>query len=183
MKLLTRLTNQLARIEAGINILLITAIVILIMTNVITRSSGNAIYWIDELVIYLMIWMVFMCFPLLIHLNQHIAVDVVTSMLSQPVAQALKFVSESIILVISLLLLYFSALWFGPFDLISSGFDLDRFVDTTFNFIYQEPTNTLRVGKYLFWLAVPVSALLCAIHSFNNLLSFIGSAGKSESNQ
>jgi hypothetical protein len=60
--------------------------------------------------------------------------------------------------------------WYDPVALIKSGFDLDIFRQTTFKFIYSEPTNTLGIGKFWVWLAVPIMAIAMSVHAVANLL-------------
>jgi len=58
-----------------------------------------------------------------------------------------------------------------PLDLIRAGFDVTAFQGQTFNFIYAEPTSTLGVPKYMFWLVMWLFALGATLHSTMHLLT------------
>lgn len=175
MCLFNKLTSLLVKIETKATVFLVAMIVLLIVVNIITRAAGNAIYWVDEMVIYLMVWMVFMSLPLLIHLRKNIAVNIVSSFLKGRIKSAFEIFSEVVVLCLSIFMLYLSCLWFNPLDLMMNGFDFELFAGNTFNYIYHEPTNTLSVDKYLVWLIMPLSALLCSIHAFTNIFELLKS--------
>lgn len=164
----------LLRIEYTFAALLVALVLLLIVVNVITRSIGAPIYWIDELAIYTMVWMVFFSFPILIARRANVAVTILTGLLSETVRGYLTLIIDSIILLASALLLFIALRWFDPLGLAAAGFDRYEFSGNTFNFIYQEPTNTLVFGKYLVWLVIPLSALLCTLHALLNLLESLG---------
>ena len=60
--------------------------------------------------------------------------------------------------------------WFDPVTLMKLGFDTREFSGQTFNFMYQEGTNTLGMSKFWFWLVVPVAAFNTSVHALSNLL-------------
>ncbi|BCL73727.1 C4-dicarboxylate ABC transporter permease (plasmid) [Vibrio nigripulchritudo] len=160
--------NRLVKVESVFVSTIVASIVGLITLNVATRALGVALYWVDELVIYLMIWMVLFSMPLLIHLRQHIFVNILTSVFTDNMNSYLMCFVDLIVLVVSLLLLYWSYNWFSIDELYAYGFDTEEFSKVTFNFIYDEPTNTLEIKKVFFWSAIPLSVLLCVIHSSVN---------------
>ena len=76
-----------------------------------------------------------------------------------------------VVFAFSLAMLWFCWRWFLPLDIASSGFDVAAFQGQTFNFIYAEPTLTLGLPKYLFWLVMWLFALGATLHSTMHLLS------------
>ena len=57
--MLYRLSAGLARVELWCAAFLAVCITVLILLNVVTRTAGNALFWVDELAIYAMVWMTF----------------------------------------------------------------------------------------------------------------------------
>jgi len=60
--------------------------------------------------------------------------------------------------------------WYDPVGLIRYGVDVEEFAAGTYNFIYQEPTNTLGIQKFWLWLVVPAVSLSMTLHALANLL-------------
>jgi len=60
--------------------------------------------------------------------------------------------------------------WYDPVGLLKVGLDIDEFAASTYNFIYQEPTNTLGVQKFWIWLVVPIVSITMSLHAAANLL-------------
>ena len=77
---------------------------------------------------------------------------------------------DVLILLLSAFLLVLSWQWYDPVALVRSGFDLDIFAQTTFKFIYSEPTNTVGISKFWIWLAVPLMSVNMTLHAIANLL-------------
>ena len=67
--------------------------------------------------------------------------------------------------------------WYDPIGLIRYGFDFEEFAAGTYNFIYQEPTNTLGISKIWIWLIVPIVSLSMMLHALANLLEGSGKGG------
>ena len=55
-----RISAVWARLELTLAAFLAVSITLLILLNVVTRSMGAALYWVDELAIYAMAWMTFL---------------------------------------------------------------------------------------------------------------------------
>ena len=86
------------------------------------------------------------------------------------VAAAAEAGVDGIMLLFAIALLVLCWLWYEPLALIESGFDFDRFAQSTFKFIYSEPTNTIGIRKFWIWLAVPLMAVNMSIHALANLV-------------
>ena len=58
--MLERISAFWARIEITLAALLAAGVTLLILLNVVTRNIGAALFWVDELAIYAMVWMTFL---------------------------------------------------------------------------------------------------------------------------
>lgn len=168
------LLNSIITIAAKLEILaaraLVAMVLLLIVVNIVTRYIGMPVYWIDELAIYAMIWMVFICLPVLVNSRKNITVDIVTDLFGSKGESVFRLMSDLIVFITSAMVFYFSLNWFDVFNLAQADFDLEVFSINTFNYIYYEPTNTLSFNKYMVWIIVPVSFFLCVLHSGANLM-------------
>lgn len=151
-------------------IVLTAAITLLILLNVVTRSVGQALFWVDETAIYTMIWAVFIGASMQLRLGSAIAVDLVPVMLGRRGRAALRLVVDVIVLLFALALVWLAWIWYDPAGLAAAGFDRSALSMTTFNFIYEEPTVTIGAPKFLFWLIIPIFAVSLTIHAAANLV-------------
>jgi TRAP-type C4-dicarboxylate transport system permease small subunit len=170
MRWLSALSNAILGIEKRLIMLLAALLVLLILLNIVTRSAGNALFWVDELAVYTMIWMVLIGSSVMVRMRLGIAVTLVTDLLPGRLRSAVARVADAVLLGFAVALLVLSWLWYDPIGLVRAGFDLDRFAAETFKFIYTEPTSTIGIAKYWVWLAVPVMSIGMSIHAFANLL-------------
>lgn len=170
MRWVSRVSNVVLSVEKRLITALAAALVLLILLNIVTRAAGAAIFWVDELAIYTMIWMALLGASAMLRMRVGVAVTLVTDLLPRAFRRAAARLVDAILLFFAVTLLVLSWQWYDPVALIRSGFDLDEFALTTFKFIYTEPTNTIGIGKFWVWLAVPVMAIAMSIHAFANLL-------------
>ena len=165
-----RLSELWARCEIAIAAFLAVSITLLILLNVVTRSIGAALFWVDELAIYAMAWMTFLGASAAIHFGHNVAVTIITDTLPNFLKTPIEKLVDLIVLVFALFMIWFCWIWFSPLELANHGFDLQRFQGATFNFIYSEPTTTLGIKKFWIWLVLWVFALGATLHSFANLI-------------
>ena len=168
--MLKQLSDRLCRFErflAGLGAVLITA---LIVFNVITRSMNQAVFWVDEMAIFVMVWMVFLSMAVLLKERQAVAVTVIVDMMPQQLRRVVGVLIDIVVLVFAVLLVVFSWQWYGPLDLVNANFDLAAFSAKTMNFMYQDRANTLPLQKFWVWLIVPWFALSVGFHTIVNLL-------------
>ena len=160
-----------ARIELAGAAILAVCVTLLILLNVATRNIGQALFWVDELAIYSMVWMAFLGASSALHYRNSVSITLISGSVN-PVARHLirKFV-DVVVFAFSLAMLWVCWQWFLPLDLAQAGFDTKEFQGRTFNFIYAEPTLTLGVPKYLFWLVMWLFALGATLHSAAHLIS------------
>jgi TRAP-type C4-dicarboxylate transport system permease small subunit len=167
---LSRASNSILKIEKLIVTALVGALLSLILLNIVTRAAGSAIFWVDELAIYTMIWMALIGASAMVRLRVGVSVTLVTDVLPRPVQRALARFVDALMLIFALALLILSWLWYEPLALVQSGFDFDVFAQNTFKFIYSEPTNTIGIRKFWIWLAVPLMSVNMSIHALANMI-------------
>lgn len=168
--MLERISAFWARIEITLAALLAAGVTLLILLNVVTRNIGAALFWVDELAIYAMVWMTFLGASAALHYGHTVAITIMTDRLPAAVQHVIARLVDAIVLGFALAMLWFCCLWFAPAALIGNGFDVEAFQGATFNFIYAEPTATLGVKKAWVWLAMPVFALGATLHALANML-------------
>jgi TRAP-type C4-dicarboxylate transport system permease small subunit len=170
MAWLSRVSNALLKAEKLAVTVLVALLLLLILLNIVTRAAGAAIFWVDELAIYTMIWMALIGASAMVRLRTGVAVTLVTDLLPQAVQRVVARLVDAILLVFAVVLVILCWLWYEPVALIESGFDFELFAQNTFKFIYSEPTNTIGIRKFWIWLAVPVMAINMTIHALTNLV-------------
>jgi TRAP-type C4-dicarboxylate transport system permease small subunit len=170
MRPIARISNALLSVEKRVATLLAALLVLLILLNIVTRAAGVAIFWVDELAIYTMIWMAMIGASVMLKMRTGIAVTLVTDLLPRGIRRAVARLVDAILLGFAVTLAVLCWQWYDPAALIQSGFDLDVFAENTFKFIYTEPTNTVGIPKFWVWLAVPLMAVGMTIHAVANLL-------------
>ena len=166
-----RISAAWARLELGLAAILAAAVTVLILLNVVTRSLGAALFWVDELAIYAMAWMAFLGASAALHYRQAVAVTILTDALPAQARRVVARLVDLVVLVFALFMLWFCWRWFAPLDLARHGFDVKAFQGATFNFIYAEPTSTLGIPKVWVWAVMWLFALGATLHSLANLLN------------
>lgn len=170
MQLLRQLSHWVAKFEMALAALMALFISVLILVNVVSRALGMAIYWIDELAIYAMIWMTFLATSVVIKKRQTLAVTFLVDQLPLRGRYCLALFSDVMILGFALLLAVLCYRWYDPWRLFQTGFDVMEYQSQTFNFIYSENTNTLGLKKVWVWMCLPWVAFALMIHSSVNVL-------------
>jgi TRAP-type C4-dicarboxylate transport system permease small subunit len=170
MRFLSRLSNAILDLEKRLIALLAAALVLLILLNILTRTAGAALFWVDELAIYTMVWMALIGASVMLRMRLGISVTLLTDLLPRGLRRVVARIVDAILLGLAIALLILSWQWYDPIALIRAGFDLDQFALDTFKFIYTEPTSTIGIRKFWVWLVVPVMALAMTLHALANLL-------------
>jgi TRAP-type C4-dicarboxylate transport system permease small subunit len=169
--MLKRTSARWATLEIGAAALLAISVSLLILLNVITRSLGMALFWVDELAIYAMVWMTFLGASAAIHFGHSVAITILTDVLPYTAKRGVAFLVDTIVLAFALFMIWFCWRWFNPLELAKQGFDFAAFQGATFNFIYAEPTTTLGIKKFWVWSVMWFFAVGATLHSLANLLS------------
>ena len=176
MTALLNVTSEgIGKIERWMLILLASAVTLLILLNVITRSLNFAIFWVDELAIYSMVWLVMVGASVTIQKRKGICVTILEGVISMRLWRAFLLIVDIVILLFAITLIWLSWIWYDPLTLALLAFDKDAFSASTFNYIYDEPTLTIGVPKFLVWLIMPFTAITMTIHAANNLTSWLTS--------
>lgn len=168
--MLRAISNTLATFERYGAIVCVAAITILIGLNVVTRALNQALFWVDELAIYAMVWMLFFATAFLLKKRRAVAVTIVVDLVPASVSKVINKIVDVIVLLFSILLIIFSWYWYQPFEVFLAGFDLNTFSANTFNFIYTERGNTVPINKFWIWLIIPYFSFSVFIHSLANLI-------------
>lgn len=163
--MLFRVSAAWARIELGCAAFLAICVTVLILLNVVTRTAGNALFWVDELAIYAMVWMTFLGASAALHHRSSVSITILTDAVPDRLRRIIVKLVDVIVFAFAIAMLWFCWRWFLPLDFASAGFDRIAFQGSTFNFIYSEPTLTLGLPKYLFWLVMWLFALGAVLHS------------------
>lgn len=168
--MLFRISAAWARIELAAAAALAVAVTLLVLLNVVTRTAGNALFWVDELAIYAMAWMTFLGASAALHHRTSVSITLLTDAVSAPIKAIILKAVDIIIFIFALAMLWFCWIWYMPLELARAGFDTMAFQGQTFNFIYAEPTTTLGIPKYIVWSVMWLFALGATLHSTMHLL-------------
>ncbi len=167
-----RISDKVAQAEAPLAGLLIAAVFSLLIANVVTRALVMPVYWIDELAIYTMIWSAFVGASLCLNRKTHIAVTLLPDMLPARYSNIFVIAVNMLLVMFFLIIAVVLWRWFDPLTMLSAD-NLFAFSQTTFNFIYDEPTTTIGVRKVWFWLIMPIFCVTGFLHSFANLIDAV----------
>lgn len=170
--MLYQLSRSWAKMELWCSAFLALMITLLILLNVVTRYLGAAQFWVDELAIYAMVWMTFFGASAAMHYRTSVSITLLTDAVHPAVKLIIEKVVDLIVFAFAIAVVWFCWRWFAPLELVRAGFDTMAFQGATFNFIYAEPTSTLGVPKYLFWLVMWFFAFGATLHSAMHLLSW-----------
>jgi len=140
----------------------------LLVLNIVTRTAGHALFWVDEAAVAAMVWMAFFASSVTLHKRGNIAVTFAVDLFPPLARRALAVVVDLVLLGFVLVLAVLVWRWFAPHQLIAAGGDPAAFSAATMNFIYEEPTS-LGVRKAWIWLVMPLFVLCSLVHCIANL--------------
>lgn len=167
--MIRRISALWAGVELTLAAFLAVSITGLILLNVVTRSVGAALFWVDELAVYAMAWMAFLGASAALHYGHSVAVTILTDSLAPSFQKIVAKIVDLIVLLFALCMIWFCWRWYSPLELARHGFDTEAFQGATFNFIYAEPTTTLGISKFWIWMVMWAFALGATLHSLANL--------------
>ena len=160
-----------ARVEIALSASLVAIITALVLMNVVARSMNQAVYWVDELTIYALVWMTFLCASAAVHYSQSVAITFIKDMVPEKAARLMGRLVDVAVFIFALAMVYLCFRWFMPVELMKAGFDIDVFQSASFNFIYNEPTTTLGLKKVWVWSVIWLFSFGVLLHSTCNLLT------------
>lgn len=164
------LSNGFARVERGAVRLLVVALPIMILVNVFGRFFKAPIFWLDELAVLMMVWLAMLGLSITLKSRDAVAVTLLTGAVPPTARKVLQLISDLVVLGFCVALIALCYHWFNPLLLMHSDFNIETFAADSFNYIYQEPTETLGVPKFWFWLILPVVSVTSSVHALANLL-------------
>ena len=168
--MITALSNTIIKFERKFVAFLALVITLLALLNVVTRALHSALFWVDELLIYTMVWMVLIGSSVMVRNKSGIATTFFVDIFGQRLQKRFACLVDIVIFCFAIVFTLLCWRWYDLPALIRVGFDTQAFATTSFNYIYQEPTTTLGIPKYLIWLVMPLVALTLLIHSAANLI-------------
>lgn len=169
--MLKTLSDQVVKVEMALAAMLAGAVTCLILLNIVSRSAGMAIYWVDELAIYAMVWTTFLATSVVLKQRQVVAVTLLVDLLGKRSRAWMQCFSDLMILAFAAGLMVLCWRWLDPVTLASVDFDIKAFQGETFNFVYSEKTNTLGIKKIWPWLILPVFSVSLSLHALNNMIA------------
>ena len=169
--MLRRLSARLAWLELWLAALLAVFVTLLILLNILTRYFGAALFWVNELAIYAMVWMTFLGASAALHHRNAVSITLLVETVPERIKRLILKCVDILVFAFALAMLWLCWRWFLPLDLARAGFDAEAFQGATFNFIYAEPTTTLGMPKFLFWLVIWLFSLGATLHSAMHLLT------------
>lgn len=141
----SRFEHALVTVNRAIIFLMMAVMAALVFTNVITRYILNfSIIWAEEVSQYLMIWIAYLGGGLAMREGRHVAIEMFQDRLPTPLGRTLRRVVGGLVL--------------GFLGLLTVlGF---RFAA----FAWQQETPVLNISLGIPYLAVPIGAMLFALH-------------------
>lgn len=165
------LSDLLGRVESAAVRVLVVLLPLMILVNVAARAFKAPIFWLDELAVLTMVWLAMLGLSVTLKHREAVAVTLLTDAVPAPVRKALRVASDLVVLAFAVIFLILCYRWFDPLGVIDAGFDLEAFSANAFNYMYQEPTATLGIAKFWFWLIMPVVAFTASVHGLANLVN------------
>jgi TRAP-type C4-dicarboxylate transport system permease small subunit len=169
-KLFSRLSDLLANLERRLLILSVALMMCLILLNVITRTAKASLYWVDEVAVFVMVFVCFIGASLMVRKRLDFAVTLLTDKLPPTIQRWAQWLVALITLGFGVMLLALCWKWFDVSTLASLGFDEKAFFRETFNNIYREKTMTTGTRKAWFFLIMPWFAFTLTIHALANFI-------------
>jgi TRAP-type C4-dicarboxylate transport system permease small subunit len=162
-QILAGMSHVIARCERVSAGAVLAGVFSVVLLNVIARTAGQPVIWADELSIYGMAWAAFVGASAGLSGRDHIAITLLPDALPSPTKAKMRHIVD---LCLFVLLLCFAGIlwrWFDPIAFLSAP-SADQYTMQTFNFMHQEPTTTLGIGKLWVWLVLPVFNTTALIH-------------------
>ena len=186
MKRLSQLSHHVARWELRGAALMLAIVVLMLLINIFTRALGMAQYWVDETAITAMVWMTFLAASAGLSVRSNIAMTLIQDAVPHSLKKLMALLVDVAMLGFVSIFLVLVWRWFDLPGLSRHGFDVQRFAETTFNFIYEEPTQSLGIRKFWVWLVLPLFSVTSVLHclaclqnSLADLLCANATAGRS----
>jgi len=165
MRRLARVDAALSALELKIAALLLAAMLAVIAAGAGLRTLGRPLVWGDELAVQLMALSALFGISANIARGGHVTVDLV----SRRLPRAARLPADLVLFAATLGFAICLWRWFDPVGLIRLG-SAGALARETMNFVYEEPTMTLGLGKHWFWLAFVPATAGAGLHALVRLL-------------
>jgi len=146
VKLLTKINMVLEKIEEIILCIGLCVLTVILIVNVIARKAGGSIYFIDEIAMFLVIWITFVGVSYASRRARHIRMGAIFDLSPRKVQKAMIFLNSIINAVVMFYMTYISV----------------NYVYTTYR--WQQVTPTLRMPYWIGIVIAPVGFFLAGIH-------------------
>jgi len=154
-KLLAMINVVLEKIEEVILCVGVGVLAVILIVNVIARKAGASIYFIDEIAMFLVIWITFVGLSYASRKARHIRMAAIFDLSSVKVQKMMIFVISTISAVIMFYLTYISV----------------NYVYTTYR--WQQVAPVLRMPYWIGIVIVPVCFFLAGIHYVRTIVKNI----------
>jgi len=168
------LSEKLLAAERRVVALLMFLLTGAILLNVVTRYSGNPIYWVDEFAVYCMVWLTFFGASVMTRLRLDFAVTMLTARLSARTAAIVRAVATLMVILFGVSLAAMCWVWLDPAGIAAAGFNARDYAAASFNFVYTERTQTLNWPSWVLYMILPVFAVSITVHGLANLMEDAG---------
>ena len=122
--MLKNLSARIAQFEIILGAILAGMVTLLIILNIVSRSMGQALYWVDELAIYAMVWMTLITTSAILKKREGIAVTLLLDILPSVLKRYMGILIDLIVLVFAVSLLVLTVRWLDIWHLVQTGFDI-----------------------------------------------------------
>ena len=154
-KLLAKTNMVLEKIEEVILCIGVGALAVILIVNVIARKAGASIYFIDEIAMFLVIWITFIGISYASRKARHIRMGAIFDLSPVSVQKIMIFVISTISAVVMFYLAYISV----------------NYVYTTYR--WQQVAPALRMPYWIGIVVVPVGFSLAGIHYVRTIVKNI----------
>ncbi|PKP61188.1 C4-dicarboxylate ABC transporter permease [Candidatus Atribacteria bacterium HGW-Atribacteria-1] len=154
-KLLAKINMVLEKIEEVILCVGVSILAIILIVNVIARKAGTSIYFIDEIAMFLVIWITFIGLSYASRKGRHIRMAAIFDLSSVRVQKMMIFVISAISAMVMFYLTYISV----------------NYVYTTYR--WQQVAPALRMPYWIGIAIVPVGFSLAGIHYVRTIVKNI----------
>ncbi len=154
-QLLAKINMVLEKIEEVILCIGVGILAVILIVNVIARKAGGSIYFIDEIAMFLVIWITFVGISYASRKARHIRMGAIFDLSSVRVQKVMIFIISTISAIVMFYLTYISF----------------NYVYTTYR--WQQVTSALRMPYWIGIVIVPLGFLLAGIHYVRTIVKNI----------
>jgi TRAP-type C4-dicarboxylate transport system permease small subunit len=183
VRAITSLSNWIVAVERFVVRIIVIALPLMILANAAGRALRTPIYWMDELAILCMVWLAMIGMSLTLKSRDAVSVTMLVEAVPLRLMKGMRILIDALVLIFGIALLVLCYRWFDPVTLMELGFDTEAFSGETFNFMYQDTTNTLGMKKFWFWLVMPLVAFSTSVHALANFLQTLATPADALKNE